>query len=83
MSKTITSGNITFLDRTDDRKLDVYISSNHPTVQIHNSNTDTYTPDWSATNLQLSAQVYLDSHDVTTDTKTEIGWYSKLSLIHI
>lgn len=78
MSKTITSGNITFLDRTDDRKLDVYISSNHPTVQIHNSNTDTYTPDWSATNLQLSAQVYLDSHDVTTDTKTEIGWYSKV-----
>lgn len=78
MSKTITSGNITFLDRTDDRKLDVYVSSNHPTIQIHNSNTDTYTPDWNTTNLQLSAQVYLDSQDVTTDTKTEIGWYSKV-----
>lgn len=78
MAKTITSGNITFLDRTDDRKLDVYISSNHPIIQIHNSNTNTYTPDWTETNLQLSAQIYLDSQDVTSDKQTEIGWYSKV-----
>ena len=78
MSKTITSGLITFLDTTDDRKLDVYISSNHPTVQLHNSNTKVYTPDWSTTNLQLSAEIYLDSKDVTTDYQTDIGWYAKI-----
>ena len=77
-SKTLHSSNITFMDTTDDRKLDIYISSNHPTVQIYNSNTKVYTPDWSTTNLRLSAEIYLDSKDVTTDTQTTIGWYTKI-----
>jgi len=77
-SKTLHSSNITFMDTTDDRKLDIYISSNHPTVQIYNSNTKVYTPDWSTTNLQLSAEIYLDSKDVTTDAQTIIGWYTKI-----
>lgn len=78
MSKTITSGHIVFMDTTDDRKLDVYISSNHPTAQIYNANSSTYTPDWSTTSLQLSAEIYLDSKDVTTDPQTTIGWYAKI-----
>lgn len=78
MSKTITSGTITFMDTTDDRKLDVYISSNHPNSQIYNSNSGKYTPDWSITNLKLSAEIYLDSKDVTADTQTDIGWYTKI-----
>lgn len=77
-SKTLHSSNITFMDTTDDRKLDIYISSNHPTVQLYNSNTKVYTPDWSTTNLQLSVEIYLDSNDVTTDTQTDIGWYTKI-----
>ena len=77
-SKTLHSSNITFMDTTDDRKLDVYISSNHPTVQIYNSNTKVYTPDWNTTNLQLSAEIYLDSKDVTSDVQTTIGWYTKI-----
>lgn len=76
--KTIHSSNITFMDTTDDRKLAAYISSNHPNVQIFNSNTKVYTPDWSTTSLQLSAEVYLDSKDVTTDAQTTIGWYAKI-----
>lgn len=78
MSKTITSNSIVFMDTTDDRKLSVYISSNNPAVQIHNQNTGEYIPDWTVNNLQLDAEIYLDSKDVTTDTQTDIGWYTKI-----
>lgn len=77
-NKIFHSSTVTFLDRTDERKLEVYISSNHPTVQIKNQNTGEYTPDWSVTNLQLSADIYIDSKEVTTDTQTTINWYTKI-----
>lgn len=76
--KTIHSTNITFMDTTDDRKLDIYISSNHPNAQIYNVNTKAYTPDWSTTNLQLDAEIYLGSKDITADIQTTIGWYTKI-----
>ena len=78
MARTITSDSVVFLDNTDNRKLEVYISSNLPTVQIKNPNTNTYTPDWTSTPLNLEAKVYLDSQDVT-DTSTII-WYKKNSV---
>ena len=78
MSQTVTSGSITFIDNTDNRKLEVYIASNLPTSQIYNGNNSTYTPDWSVDNLVLSADIFLDSKDVTTDTKTSIKWYEKI-----
>ena len=78
MSKTITSGVVTFMDTTDNRKIDVYITSNLPTVQIKNSNTNAYTPDWTSTPLVLDAYVYLDSQDVTD--KTTVSWYKKDTL---
>ena len=74
----ITSQPLTFLDTTDSRKLEVYISSNHPTIQLYDVNDKEYTPDWSTTNLHLSAQVYLDSKDITTEQLT-IQWYSKIN----
>lgn len=77
-NKIFHSSTVTFLDRTDERKLEVYISSNHPTVQIKNQNTGEYTPDWSTTNLQLSADVFIDSQEVTTNSQTTINWYSKI-----
>lgn len=77
-NKILHSSTVTFLDRTDERKLEVYISSNHPTAQIKNQNTGEYTPDWSTTSLQLSADVFIDSQDVTTDTQTTINWYTKI-----
>ena len=61
---------VTFVDMTDSRILDVYISSNHPTVQICNVNKTPleYTPDWSKTNLKLEASFYLDSSEITPET---------------
>ena len=77
-NKILHSSQVTFLDRTDERKLDVYISSNHPTVQIKNQNTGEYTPDWSKVNLQLSAEVYIDSQDITNNPQTTLNWYTKI-----
>lgn len=80
MAKIITSPNVTFMDTTDNRKLDVYITSNLPTVQIKNSNTNpvVYTPNWTSTPLVLEADAYLDSQDV--NSKTTFSWYKKNAL---
>ena len=68
---------VTFVDMADSRILDVYIASNHPTVQLCNSNTTPleYTPDWSVTNLKLEASFYLDSTAITPET---IKWYKRI-----
>ena len=45
----IQSTPLTFIDQTDSRKLEVYIKSNLPTVQIYNQNnpeSGAHTPDW-------------------------------------
>ena len=77
-SQIIRSSSVTFLDTTDDRKLEVYIASTLPTTQIFNANNGTYTPDWSTTNLQLNADVFLDSKEITSDTQASIIWYEKI-----
>ena len=77
MSRTITSNSITFMDFTDSRKLDAYITSNLPITQIYNQNTQTYIPDWNTTNLQLSAEIFLDSKEVTSNNYTTIVWYQR------
>ena len=68
---------VTFVDMTDSRTLDVYISSNHPTVQLCDTNKTPleYNPDWSVTNLKLEASFYLDSAPITPET---IEWYTKI-----
>lgn len=68
---------VTFVDMTDSRTLDVYISSNHPTVQLCDTNKTPleYNPDWSATNLKLESSFYLDSTPITPET---IEWYTKI-----
>ena len=68
----ITSQPLVFLDTTDSRKLEVYISSNHPTVQLYDVNDKDYTPDWSKTNLKLSADIFLDSEEIVPQKKK---WY--------
>ena len=70
----ITSQPLVFLDTTDSRKLEVYMSSNHPTVQLYNVNNqdNKYTPDWSKTNLKLNADIFLDSEKITPQKKK---WY--------
>lgn len=77
----IQSTPITFIDQTDSRKLEVYIKSNLPTVQIYNQNqsaSEVYTPDWrKGENLILSMDVFLDSRTMTTaeHNGTTIKWY--------
>lgn len=75
--KIFHSSPVTFIDRTDDRKMDVYISSNHPTVQLHNANIEdeslAYTPNWGVDELELKASFYVDS---TPITPTKIEWTS-------
>ena len=75
--KIFHSSAVTFVDMTDERKLDIYISSNHPTVQLCNANKTPleYTPDWSVNNLQLDASFYLDSAEIQPET---IGWYTRI-----
>lgn len=65
----IKSNDIVILDTTDTKKIDIHISSNHPTVQIYDTNTTqgTHTPDWSTNPLELIPIVYVDSTDVTDD----------------
>jgi hypothetical protein len=66
--KTFQSTPLTFIDQTDSRKLEVYIKSNLPTVQIYNQNTGAYTPDWRAgEKLTLSADVFLDSRSMKAE----------------
>ena len=75
MQRVITSNNITFMDTSDERKLEVFISSNLPTSQIYNSNTGAYSPDWMVNNLVLEASIFLNSIEKTTNTT--IQWSKK------
>lgn len=74
----IQSTPITFIDQTDSRKLETYLKSNLPNIQIYNSNTKTYTPDWrTGEKLILTANIFLDSQEMSTDEydDTVIKWY--------
>lgn len=79
--KTFQSTPLTFIDQTDSRKLEVYIKSNLPTVQIYNQNesaSEAYTPDWrKGENLIISMDVFLDSRTMsaTEYNNTTIKWY--------
>lgn len=73
-TQTLTTNQVTFLDYTDNRKLEVYIASNLPQTQIYNPNTLTYSPDWSSTNLTLTADVFLDTETIEPET---ITWFKR------
>lgn len=79
----IQSTPITFIDQTDSRKLEVYIKSNLPTVQIRNSNSGAFTPDWTTgSNLILTASAFLDSRIMAfAEYKDSIVWYKNGSVI--
>ena len=74
--QTLTSSNVTFLDYTDNRKLEAYITSNLPNTQIYNPNNGAYSPNWSSTHLELNADIYLDVDKLTEGFS--ITWYEQL-----
>ena len=75
----IKSNDIVLLDVTDTKKVDVHISSNHPTIQIYNPNDsqEPFTPDWSSSPLKLTATIYADSTDVTSEINS-FKWSRKI-----
>lgn len=75
----INSNSILFIDNTDNRKLNVYITSNLPTTQIFDPNNKKYSPNWSETNLNLSIDVYLQSNKIENDnTNLSVKWFEKI-----
>lgn len=81
MAKTIHSGNLTFIDLTDSKKVDVHISSNLPTIQIYDANNTpaTCSPDWTSNPLKLTLTAYADSTDITNSlTNDDIVWYRQI-----
>lgn len=80
VSKTVRSNSVAFVDLTDAKKIDVYISSNLPTSQIYdrNNNANPYSPNWTSANLILTPTVYLDGENVTNKTGITFTWYRKV-----
>lgn len=74
----LTSGQLTFVDITDQRKLSAYLTSNRTTVQIYNSENSTYNPDWTQSNLIITPQIFLDQEAVAlTDSNLSVTWKRK------
>ena len=79
MAKTIHSSNLTFIDLTDSKKVDVHIASNLPTTQIFDGNIPKYSPDWTNTPLELTLTAYADSTNITTMlTNDDVIWYRQI-----
>lgn len=72
----IQSNDIVILDTTDTKKIDLHITSNHPTVQISNSNDSQapLTPDWSKSPLVLTPIIYIDAEPMTDDLDATFTW---------
>ena len=75
-TKVLTSSQLTFVDITDQRKLSAYLTSNLTTVQTLDGGV--YNPSWSASNLVIIPQVFIDQtalhlSDVTTVWKRKDG----------
>ena len=79
-TQKLQTNQITFLDYTDYRKLEVYIASNLPQTQIYNPNDDTYSPSWEKTKLTLDASVFVDSENITENPNLTIRWYETIGL---
>lgn len=68
------------LDMSEGRTMYASVSSNLPTTQILNSNTNAYTPDWSSSNLILTPVVLLNDTSIEyTDSNLSVVWMRKLS----
>lgn len=74
----LTSSQLTFVDITDQRKLSAYITSNLTTIQIRDTDSGTYTPDWGTTNLVLTPSIFLDQSAVDlSDQNLTVTWKRK------
>lgn len=64
----VTYGSITLVDLTDVGQLSVYPTSNMPLSIIFDPDQNTYTPNWSSTNLTLTPVIYYNNQHLTATT---------------
>ena len=71
----ITYGSITLVDITDSGQLSVYPTSNMPLSIIYDPDQNTYTPNWSSTNLTLTPVIYYNNQQLTgSSTGVTVTW---------
>ena len=72
----IQSNDVVILDTTDTKKIDLHITSNHPTVQIYDKNNsqEPLTPDWEKNPLVLTPVLYIDSEPIVDDSDLTFTW---------
>jgi hypothetical protein len=74
----IATGQISIIDYNDALTLTGFITSNHAKTQVYNPDNDTFNPDWSSTNLVLTASLFkLGSGSDIIDISAiqSIKWY--------
>ena len=74
----VCTSDYTISDFNDAISLSGYISSNLAHTQIYSPDNDTYTPNWSSTNLVLTPQLYVTSTTtdvIATAAVTSVTWY--------
>nr|DAO52961.1 MAG TPA: Putative minor structural protein 1 [Caudoviricetes sp.] len=76
MSKA--QGQFTIIDYNDALTLTGYIGSSLAKTQMYNPDNNTYTPDWSDTNLVLTPSLYVigtTTDQITSSQVTSVKWY--------
>ena len=76
MSKA--QGQFTIIDYNDALTLTGYIGSSLAKTQMYNPDNNTYTPDWSDTNLVLTPSLYVigtTTDQITSSNVTSVKWY--------
>ena len=74
----IATGEMAVVDYNDSISLQMFISSNKAHTQIYSPDNDTYTPDWSSSNLVLTPQLFVTSSAsdvITSSSVTSVTWY--------
>lgn len=79
MPNIICTSDYTISDFNDAISLSGYIGSNLAHTQIYSPDNESYTPDWSSTNLVLTPQLYVTSTTtdvIATAAVTSVSWYT-------
>ena len=71
----IATGQKTIIDLSDGKSLSAYLGSNLPRTQIYDGNVDSYSPDWTINNLEITPVVYANQSRINiTDSALSIAW---------
>lgn len=71
-------GQFTIIDYNDALTLTGYIGANLAKTQMYNPDNDTYSPDWSSTNLVLTPSLYVigtTTDQITSAQVTSVKWF--------